>query len=147
MLYGISLDNGFSGEHFGLVFANEKAHTEDIFLAFRLQSKGYNVTAETIADDETVSGTCEAAEAPLFIDEENFEAAEQFATQINPLINLWRYVWVSCLCFGIGIPVILSRDLTVSSVKLRRINQVSPMTTVCEKFCISRRKISCHIGA
>lgn len=79
MLYGISLDNGFSGEHFGLVFANGKAHTEDIFLASRLQSKGYNVTAEAVAADETVSDTGEASKAPPFIDEGTFEATEQLA--------------------------------------------------------------------
>ena len=74
MLYEISLDNGFSGEHFGLVFVNGEAHTEDAFLASRLRGKGYTVTAEAGAADETVSDTGEASEAPPF-DEEAFEAA------------------------------------------------------------------------
>lgn len=79
MLYEISLDNGFSGEHMGLAFANGKAHTEDDFLASRLRGKGYHVTAETVADDETVSDTGEAAEAPPFddVDEETLGAAER----------------------------------------------------------------------
>lgn len=64
MLYKISLDNGFSGEHMGLVFVNGEAHTEDAFLASRLRGKGYTVTAEAVAADEAVSDTGEAAEAP-----------------------------------------------------------------------------------
>lgn len=76
MLYGISLDNEFSGEHFGLMFANGKARTDDTFLATRLRSKGYRVTAETVSADEAASDTGEAAEAPPFIDGEVFEAAE-----------------------------------------------------------------------
>ena len=71
MLQKISLDNGFSGEHMGLVFVNGEAHTEDAFLASRLRGKGYHVTAEKVAVDETVSDT---DEAPPF-DEEAFEAA------------------------------------------------------------------------
>ncbi|MDE5741489.1 MAG: hypothetical protein K2H90_03470 [Oscillospiraceae bacterium] len=81
MLHKISLDNKFSGEHFGLVFVNREAHTEDKFLASRLRGKGYHVTAEAVADDEAVSDTGETPEAPPFIDvdEEVFEAAEQLA--------------------------------------------------------------------
>ena len=81
MLHKISLDNKFSGEHFGLVFVNGEAHTEDKFLASRLRGKGYHVTAEAVADDEAVSDTGEAPEAPPFIDvdEGAFEAAEQLA--------------------------------------------------------------------
>ena len=75
MLYEISLDNGFSGEHMGLVFVNGEAHTEDAFLASRLRGKGYTVTAEAVAADEKVSDTGEASEAPPPIDEEAFEAA------------------------------------------------------------------------
>lgn len=74
MLYEISLDNGFSGEHMGLTFANGKAHTEDEFLASRLRGKGYHVTSEAWAADKKVSDTGEAAEAPP-LDEETFEAA------------------------------------------------------------------------
>lgn len=62
MAYKIFLDNGFSGEHMGLVFAQGEAHTKDAFLASRLQSKGYSVTDEAVADDETVSEQGEAAE-------------------------------------------------------------------------------------
>ena len=81
MLYEISLGNGFSGEHMGLTFANGKAHTEDAFLASRLRGKGYTVTDETVAVDETVSDTGEASEAPPFIDvdEETLEAAAELA--------------------------------------------------------------------
>lgn len=66
MLYKISLDNGFSGEHFGLSFANGEAHTEDAFLASRLRGKGYNVTAAAGAADKMVSDQGEASEAPPF---------------------------------------------------------------------------------
>lgn len=75
MLYEISLDNGFSGEHIGLVFTNGTAHTEDVFLASRLRGKGYHVIAEAGVADEAVSDQGEAAEAPPFADEETFEAA------------------------------------------------------------------------
>lgn len=74
MVFRISLDNGFSGKHIGLVFAHGEARTEDAFLATRLQSKGYHVAAETVAADEAVSDQGEAAEAPPFFDEEIFEA-------------------------------------------------------------------------
>lgn len=72
MLYKISLDNGFSGEHFGLSFANGKAVTEDAFLASRLRGKGYHVTAEAVAADEAVSDQGEAAEAPPFAEVSGF---------------------------------------------------------------------------
>ena len=75
MLHKISLDNGFSGEHMGLVFVDGEAHTEDAFLASRLRGKGYTVTTEAGAANETVSDTGEASEAPPPIDEEAFEAA------------------------------------------------------------------------
>lgn len=81
MLYEISLDNGFSGEHMGLSFANGKAHTEDAFLASRLRGKGYNVTAAAGAADKMVSDQGEASEAPPFADinKETLEAAAEFA--------------------------------------------------------------------
>lgn len=79
MLYMISLDNGFSGEHFGLSFANGEAHTEDAFLASRLRGKGYTVTAEAVAADETVSDTGEAAEVPTDIDKMNLAQLKEFA--------------------------------------------------------------------
>lgn len=78
MLHKISLDNGFSGEHMGLVFVNGEAHTEDAFLASRLRGKGYTVTAEAGAVDEKVSDTGEASEAPPF-DEKTLEAAAELA--------------------------------------------------------------------
>ncbi len=72
MLHKISLDNGFSGEHMGLVFVNGEAHTEDAFLASRLRGKGYSVTAEAGAVDETVSDTGEASEALPFAEAGGF---------------------------------------------------------------------------
>ena len=53
-MFKIQMASGFSGVHMGLVFANGIAHTNDSFLATRLQSKGYNVTAEAAADDQEV---------------------------------------------------------------------------------------------
>lgn len=79
MVHTISLDNGFSGEHMGLVFAKGEAHTDAAFLASRLRSKGYTVTADEVAVDETVSDQGEAAEAPYFVDEEIFEVAAKLA--------------------------------------------------------------------
>lgn len=48
----------------GLTFTHGEARTDDDFLASRLRGKGYSVTAETVAADEAVPDTGEAAEAP-----------------------------------------------------------------------------------
>ena len=45
-MFTIQMASGFSGVHMGLVFANGVAQTDDAFLATRVQSKGYKVTAE-----------------------------------------------------------------------------------------------------
>lgn len=79
MVYTISLDNGFSGEHMGLVFANGEAHTDDAFLASRLRSKGYSVTSKAVADDETVSDRGEAAEELPDLDKMNLAQLKEFA--------------------------------------------------------------------
>ena len=79
MAYKIFLDNGFSGEHMGLVFARGEAHTEDAFLATRLQSKGYRVTDETVADDETVSDQGEAAEEQPSFEKMTVDALKKYA--------------------------------------------------------------------
>ena len=50
-MFTIQMDSGFSGVHMGLVFANGTAQTDDAFLATRLKSKGYTVTAEKGTDD------------------------------------------------------------------------------------------------
>lgn len=62
MGFKIILDRNFSGEHMGLVFTQGTAHTEDAFLAARLQSKGYKVTPDKSVDGEAVSDQGEAAE-------------------------------------------------------------------------------------
>lgn len=53
-MFRIQMASEFSGIHMGLVFAGGVAHSDDSFLATRLQSKGYNVTAEAAADDPEV---------------------------------------------------------------------------------------------
>ena len=50
-MFTIQMASGFSGVHMGLVFANGTAQTNDAFLATRLKSKGYTVTAEKGIDD------------------------------------------------------------------------------------------------
>lgn len=62
-MYRIFLDNGFSGRHMGLSFANGEARTEDAFLAARLRSRGYSVAA-----DETAADTGGADEVPPNLD-------------------------------------------------------------------------------
>lgn len=54
MGYTVSMVSEFSGEHMGLTFAKGKAHTDDAFLATRLRSKGYAITADEDADDADV---------------------------------------------------------------------------------------------
>lgn len=79
MGYIISLASGFSGEHMGLVFAGGEAHTDDAFLATRLQSKGYTVTAEKVADDEAASDSGEAAEGLPDFDKMTVDALKKYA--------------------------------------------------------------------
>lgn len=62
MGFKITLEGNFTGEHMGLVFTHGTAHTEDAFLASRLRSKGYTVTADESVGDKTVSDQGEAAE-------------------------------------------------------------------------------------
>lgn len=62
MEFKITLDRNFSGEHMGLVFTQGTAHTEDAFLASRLQSKGYKVTTDKSVDGEAVSDQGKIAE-------------------------------------------------------------------------------------
>ena len=47
----------------GLVFTQGTAHTEDAFLASRLQSKGYRVAADEVAGGEDVHDSGEVTEA------------------------------------------------------------------------------------
>lgn len=63
MGFKITLDRNFSGEHMGLVFTQGTAHTEDAFLASRLQSKGYKVTPDKSVGGEAVSASDEITEA------------------------------------------------------------------------------------
>lgn len=79
MAYKILLDNGFSGEHMGLVFAHGEACTNDAFLASRLQSKGYTVTADKSVVGEAVPDSGEAAEALPDIDKMNLAQLKEFA--------------------------------------------------------------------
>lgn len=53
----------FTGEHMGLVFTHGTAHTEDAFLASRLRSKGYTVTADEGVSGEVVHDSGEVTEA------------------------------------------------------------------------------------
>lgn len=50
-MYKIHLASGFSGVHMGLTFINGEAQTNDAYLATRLRSRGYTVTAEKGIDD------------------------------------------------------------------------------------------------
>lgn len=59
MAYKITMANGFSGEHMGLVFVQGEAKTEDEFLATRLANKGYEVIPDTPEPAEET-----AADAP-----------------------------------------------------------------------------------
>lgn len=63
MGFKITLENGFSGEHMGLVFTQGTAHTSDAFLASRLKSKGYGVASDEVISGEAVHAPGEAAEA------------------------------------------------------------------------------------
>ncbi|MEZ3455377.1 MAG: hypothetical protein K1W17_13565 [Oscillospiraceae bacterium] len=63
MGFKITLENGFSGEHMGLVFTQGTAHTADAFLASRLKSKGYGVASDEVISGEAVHAPGEAAEA------------------------------------------------------------------------------------
>ena len=47
----------------GLTFTHGKAHTDDYFLASRLQSKGYTVTADEVVGGEAVHDSGEVTEA------------------------------------------------------------------------------------
>ncbi len=65
MSYTISIpeNSAFTGDHMGLTFTHGKAHTDDYFLASRLQSKGYTVTADEVAGGEAVHDSGEVTEA------------------------------------------------------------------------------------
>lgn len=65
MSYTISIpeNSAFTGDHMGLTFAHGKAHTDDYFLASRLQSKGYTVTADKGVSGEAVHDSGEVTEA------------------------------------------------------------------------------------
>ena len=65
MSYTISIpeNSAFTGDHMGLTFTHGKAHTDDYFLASRLQSKGYTVTADEVAGGEAVHASGEVTEA------------------------------------------------------------------------------------
>lgn len=63
MGFKITLDGNFTGEHMGLVFTHGTAHTEDAFLASRLRSKGYTVTADEGVSGEAVHDSGEVTEA------------------------------------------------------------------------------------
>lgn len=63
MGFKITLDGNFIGEHMGLVFTHGTAHTEDAFLASRLRSKGYTVTADESVSGEAVHDSDEVTEA------------------------------------------------------------------------------------
>lgn len=65
MSYKISIpeNNAFTGDHMGLTFTHGEAHTDDHFLASRLRSKGYTVTADEGIGGEAVHDSGEVTEA------------------------------------------------------------------------------------
>ena len=70
-------NTAFSGDHMGLTFTHGEAHTDDSFLASRLQSKGY-----VVANHAGISG--EASEAPQDIPEtEGTELYEKTVPQLK----------------------------------------------------------------
>lgn len=77
MGYKILLDNGFSGEHMGLVFAQGAARTDDAFLASRLQSKGYKVAADESVGGEAAPDSGEVTEAHIAAAEEGSMKLEE----------------------------------------------------------------------
>lgn len=81
MGFKITLDRNFSGEHMGLVFTQGTAHTEDAFLASRLQSKGYKVTPDESDGRKVVSDQGEAAEAHVTAAEAGSLALEDMTVQ------------------------------------------------------------------
>ena len=83
MGFKITLDRRFSGEHMGLVFTQGTAHTEDAFLASRLQSKGYKVTSDESDGGEAVSDQGEAAEAHVTAAESGSLALEEMTIQLG----------------------------------------------------------------
>ena len=62
MVYKIKLDTDFTGRRMGLVFIDGVAETNDAFLATRLKSKGYTVTAEKGTDDTKAPEQVEKSE-------------------------------------------------------------------------------------
>ncbi|MDE5577383.1 MAG: SAP domain-containing protein [Oscillospiraceae bacterium] len=62
MGFKIIMGRNYTGEHMGLSFTQGTAHTEDAFLASRLQSKGYKVTPDESVDGEAVSASDEITE-------------------------------------------------------------------------------------
>lgn len=81
MGFKITLDRNFSGEHMGLVFTQGTAHTEDAFLASRLQSKGYKVTPDESVGGEDVSASDEITEAHVTAAEVGSLALEDMTVQ------------------------------------------------------------------
>ena len=79
MGFKITLDGNFTGEHMGLVFMQGTAHTEDAFLASRLQSKGYTVAEDESVGGETVSDSGEAAEAPASFEKMTVDTLKKYA--------------------------------------------------------------------
>lgn len=65
MSYKISIpeNSAFTGDHMGLTFTHGEAHTDDHFLASRLRSKGYTVTADESDSGEAVHDSGEVTEA------------------------------------------------------------------------------------
>ena len=91
MSYKISIpeNKAFSGDHMGLTFTHGEAHTDDHFLATRLQSKGYKVTPDEIVGGEAVSDQSEVAEdhaaaaeaGNMKIEEMNLQQLKEHATK------------------------------------------------------------------
>lgn len=81
MGFKIIMGRNYTGEHMGLSFTQGTAHTEDAFLASRLQSKGYKVTPDEIVGGEAVSDQGEAAEDHVTAAEAGSLALEEMTVQ------------------------------------------------------------------
>lgn len=82
MVYTVSLESGFSGEHMGLVFTRGTAHTSDAFLASRLKSKGYGVASDEVAVGEAVHAPGEVTEAHVTVTEAGKISLEEMTVSL-----------------------------------------------------------------
>lgn len=84
MSYKISIpaNSAFTGDHMGLTFTHGEAHTDDHFLASRLRSKGYAVTADEGVSGEAVHDSGEVTEAHVFAAEAGKNPLEEMTVPL-----------------------------------------------------------------